>query len=489
VHDVVPFGVAIAVVSLAALLAVLSNRISERVPIPAPAIFLIVAAVASDLFPSLRDLPIKIDQRIVTVALIAILFDGGMHIGLQRFRPAARAVLWVGVAGTAVTAGGLAILAHLLFGFGWHSALLVGTALAPTDPAVVFSVLGRREIGGRSGTILEGESGANDPVGIALMISLLGATGAGAHAVLHGAAEFLLQMAVGAAVGVLGGVGLRALMQRVTLPNAALYPVQTIAFACLVYGAAAAAHGSGFLAVFLAGILVGDTRAPYKREIEHFASALSSIGEIVAFVVLGLTVSLSDVWSSGQIWTGLGMAALLVLLVRPLLVGAVLAPVALTPGERGFVLWAGLKGAVPIMLGTFVLSADVHDAARIYGVVFVVVLVSVLVQGGSVPAAARLGGVPIRVVEPEPWALGMRFRDEPSGLRRYYVAEGAAADGATIGALDLGEDAWISMVSRDGQLVQVRGWTQLRAGDEVLLLADPGVDLDPIFSRRMRQED
>ena len=92
--------------------------------------------------------------------------------------------------------------------------------------------------------------------------------------------------------------------------------------------------------------------------------------------------------------------------------------------------------------------------------------------------------MPIRVVEPEPWALGMRFRDEPSGLRRYYVADGAAADGATIGALDLGEDAWISMVSRDGQLVQVRGSTQLRGGDEVLLLADPGVDLDPIFTRQ-----
>jgi cell volume regulation protein A len=197
--------------------------------------------------------------------------------------------------------------------------------------------------------------------------------------------------------------------------------------------------------------------------------------------VLGLTISLKDVLHHGELWTGLALAALLILLVRPLLVGLLLAPIKLRRGERAFVLWAGLKGAVPIALGTFVLTGGVSDAGRIYRVIFVVVLISVVVQGGLVPTVARLLNVPMRVVEPEPWALGMRFRDEPEGLRRYFVRPGSPADGCTISGLDVGETAWISMVSRGGQLVQVRGQTVLQADDEVLLLADSGVDLVPVF--------
>ena len=177
--DVVPFGVVIAIISVAGLLAVLSNRVSERIRVPAPAIFLVAAAVASDLVPALGRVPILTVQRVVTVMLILLLFDGGMHIGWRRFRAAGGGVLWIGVVGTVVTAVGVAVLAHLVFGFDWRAGLLLGVAVAPTDPAVVFSVLGRREIAGRSGTLLEGESGVNDPVGIAAMAALLAAGTAG----------------------------------------------------------------------------------------------------------------------------------------------------------------------------------------------------------------------------------------------------------------------------------------------------------------------
>jgi hypothetical protein len=218
--------------------------------------------------------------------------------------------------------------------------------------------------------------------------------------------------------------------------------------------------------------LVGDGRAPYKREIERFASAASSLSEIIAFTVLGLSIPISDALGHGRVWTGLGLAALLILVVRPLLVGALLVPIKLRMGERAFVLWSGLKGAVPILLGTYVIAEGVKGADRLYSVIFVVVLISVVVQGGLVPALARLWKVPMRVVEPEPWALGMRFRDEPEGLHRYVVAAGSAADGVAIEDLPLGEDVWISMISREGQLVQVHGETVLQAGDEVLALAE-----------------
>ena len=304
--DVEHFALLVLVVGAAIIAAVLLNRISERIRIPAPAIFLVAAALASDVVPALGELSVTTVQRVVSVALAVILFDGGMHMGWQRFRSAAGPVVWVGVAGTFVTAAALAILAHGLFGLDWRSALLVGTALAPTDPAVVFSVLGRREVAGRSGTILEGEAGANDPVGIALLASLLTAGPAmGLGAVGSIAGEFLLQLAVGAVVGVAGGALLVRFMRRVPLPSEGLYPLRVLAGALVIYGAATVAHGSGFLAVFIAGILVGDVRAPYKGEIERFHAALASLAEIVAFLVLGLTVGLHTLPDS---WRPVGSA-------------------------------------------------------------------------------------------------------------------------------------------------------------------------------------
>ncbi|WP_088319922.1 cation:proton antiporter [Kineosporia sp. R_H_3] len=474
--DAVPFGATLGIVCLVGLLAVLSNRLSTRLRVPAPAFFLVGAAVASDLVPALGGLGITTVQRLVTVALVVILFDGGMHIGAARFRSAAGAIVWLGVAGTVVTAAALAAAAHRLFGFDWYLSLLLGTALAPTDPAVVFSVLGRREISGPSGVLLEGESGANDPVGIALLVAILSAgTAAGWGAIGTGLLVFALQMVVGAVVGLVGGRALLVFMRRVPLPSEGLYPLRVLASAGVVFGVATVLQGSGFLAVFVAGIVLGDERAPYKREIERFHSALASLAEIVAFTLLGLTVQLRTL-PDGRAWSiGLVLAVLMAFVVRPVLVGLVLLPVRMTRGERVFVLWSGLKGAVPVLLGTYILTTHDPGALRVYDVVFVVVLFSVVVSGGLVPWLATRLGLPMRVVEPEPWALGLRFRDEPQGMHRFTVAPGAPADGASIEALPMGENAWVSFVSRAGALVQVRGETVLEAGDELLVLAEPDV--------------
>jgi cell volume regulation protein A len=269
-------------------------------------------------------------------------------------------------------------------------------------------------------------------------------------------------------------------MRRVPLPSGALYPLRTLLGAGAIYGLASLAHGSGFLAVFVAGILVGDLRAPYKAEIERFHSSLASLAEIVAFAMLGLTVSLTGLAHGTAWWVGLVLAVLLALVVRPVLVGLLLLPIKISNGERLFVMWSGLKGAVPILLGTYILSAGVPGAERLYQIVVVVVAFSVIVQGGLVPIVAHHTGVPMRVLQPEPWALGMRFRDEPTGLHRYDITAGAPADGCTIADLPLGEGTWISMINRDGGLVPV-----LQAGDEVLLLADPDCDTDPrpLFTR------
>jgi potassium/hydrogen antiporter len=465
--------------------AVLSSRVSERLRIPAPAIFLIGAAVASDLVPRLGRVSTETIEEVVTLALVVILFDGGMHIGWRRFRTAAGATVWLGVVGTLVTAGALAWLAHTIFDLPWREAMLLGTALAPTDPAVVFSVLGRREVTGRTGVLLEGESGANDPVGIALLIGLLATEPSTSVAGTVGdvALGFALQMAVGLLVGVVGGRVLLASM-RLPLPSESLYTLRVLFGGLAIYGLATVAHGSGFLAVLVAGIVIGDERAPYKGDVEHFHSALASLAEIVAFVLLGLSVQLTSVISGDALWIGLGLAIALTFVVRPVVLGALLLPVRLRVGERVFVAWTGLKGAVPILLGVLILRAEAPGAARLYEVIFVVVAFSVVVQGGLMPTIARWLRVPLRTVEPEPWSLGVRFRDEPEGVHRFTVVAGAPADGAAVADLDVGEDGWVSLVIRAGTLLPVRAATRLRAGDEVVVLADPraGESLRPVFA-------
>ncbi|WP_232535339.1 cation:proton antiporter domain-containing protein [Nocardia terpenica] len=472
--DVTVFSGALLLVSLVGLAAVLSNRLGDWFPVPAPALFLVCAAAASDIWPALGGVPVTLVERVVTVALVVILFDGGMQIGWRRFRENAGAIAWIGVAGTLVTAAALALAAHALFGLDWRIALLLGTALSPTDPAVVFSVLGRRQIGGRSGVLLQGESGANDPVGIALLVVLLGTTSLGGDAIGSVLGEFAVQIVVGAVLGLAGGLGLLWFMRRVPLPTSGLYSLRVLMSVLAIYAATTLAHGSGFLAVLVAGIVIGGQRAPYRAEIARFHSALANLGEIVAFVLLGLTIQVTGshgVAQGGAWFIGLGLAVLLALAIRPLLVGALTWRIRLSRGERLFVLWTGLKGAVPILLGTFILRAEVPDARRAYEIIFVVVAFSVIVQGSAVPALARRLGVPLETVNLRPWTMNTRFEEEPDSLHRFTVAAGSAADGSSVAELP-SDDLWVSVIIRRGRLVTVSADTLLHSGDEVVVLAE-----------------
>jgi cell volume regulation protein A len=386
------FGAYVLVVSGGVLLALLARKLSERYPIPAPALFLVAAAAVPVVVPNIRTV-----ERVGVIALIVILFDGGMHIGWRRFRRGALPIASLGVLGTLATAGVVAACAHYLLDFDWTTAGILGAALAPTDPAVMFSILGDKEIRGRTGTILEGEAGVNDPVGIALMIGMLEFATSDGGSFWAVAREFALQMSIGLAVGLVGTGLLVLFMRRVHLPSEGLYPLRTLAAAGVIYGLASVAHGSGFLAVFIAGLALGDLDIPYKRQIRRFHTALASLAEIVVFVALGLTVHVTQFDAS--IWLdGLVLAVLLAFVARPLGLAPLLAPLRLRIGEKLFIAWGGLKGAVPILLAAFAILAEVDDAQRIYEIVFVVVGFSVVVQGASVPFVASRLGVPMRVV-------------------------------------------------------------------------------------------
>jgi len=468
ISDAIDLGL----VALVVLAAVMSSRVSSRLKVPTPALMLVAAAVAVALFTGLHAPPERTVERVVSVALVFILFDGGMSIGWRRFRSAIVPITVVGLVGTFLTAGGAALVLHLCFGLDWYLCLLVATAIATTDPAVVFSVLGGKEIEVRSGTILEGESGANDPVGIALMLGLVDAGALTGSALGSIGVGFLTQTIVGGAVGIVSGRLLLAFM-RVPLPSEALYPLRTLACVLLIYGLATIAHGSGFLAVLVAGIVIGDARTPYKIEIKRFHGALASLGEIVAFVVLGLTVDVATLLRADVWIPGLVVAILVGFVIRPIVVGGCLLPVQLRRNEKAFIVFAGLKGAVPILLGEMLRAAHVPGAERLYGIVVIVVVFSVIGQGGATPLVARWLHVPMRNVEPEPWTFGVRLRDEPENVQRLAVGAGSPANGRRIDELEeLPDSAWISFIVRDGSPIAATSDAMLQAGDDVLVMVD-----------------
>jgi cell volume regulation protein A len=399
--DILDFGTILLVVSGGLVLAIGVRLLAGRLGIPTAGLLLVVAAAASDLIDRLKTVLSFVDvQRIATLALVVILFEGGSKIGLRRFRGAAVPILALGVVGTFATAGLLMVAAHVLLDLSWTASSLIGAALAPTDPAVTFSVLAGKEVEGRSGTILEGESGFNDPVGIALMIGMIELAthdDASGWTVLW---EFLREMGVGLAVGVAGAAAIAGVIRWAPFPDRTLYPVAVILMVGTIYGAATVARGSGFLAVFVAGILVGDIRFEARRAVRAFNAALGELGELATFVALGLTVNLAFIGDEGLWWRGLVLAVLLGFVARPLAVGPLVSVIDLTWGERGFIVWSGLKGAVPILLASLAVVAGTEYAAETYGLVFVVVLFSVVVQGSLVPTVARRLGVPLEEAPP-----------------------------------------------------------------------------------------
>jgi cell volume regulation protein A len=454
--------------------ALLGMRVADRFSLPYAAIFLVGAVVLAEVFGSLHEaMSVKDVERLTVVALVIILFDGGLHIGLGRFRRSAGPILALGVVGTFVTAGVIAVAAHYLLGFEWILAGLIGAAIAPTDPAVTFSVFGSREIRGRAGTILQGEAGMNDPVGIALMIGMIELASEDDGSLWIVAREFVVEMGIGLAAGIAGALLLLPVMRHVRLTAPPLHPIRVLAGAGIIYGLASVLGGSGFLAVFVAGIILGDAATPRKGEIEGFMSSLAGLAEIAAFVALGLTVVLGDLEDGGTWLDGLALALILAFVARPLAMLPLLLPARLTWGERVFIAWGGLKGAVPILLGALAVLADVDDASLLYGVVFIVVLFSVIVQGASVPYVAELLRVPMRRVD-----------HDVAEIIELVVGEGAFAAGRRIRELPLGERAWIGVLIRDGRPQAIAGDVALQPGDHVHVYSQPEdtAALERIFS-------
>jgi cell volume regulation protein A len=278
-------------------------------------------------------------------------------------------------------------------------------------------------------------------------------------------------MAIGTATGLTAALVFLVVLRRLRLPTETLYPVLALALAGALYGATSLVHGSGFLAVFIAGLFLGDARTPFKGEIERFHGSLATLAELVVFVGLGLTVSIGSL--SGRTWLhGIVLAILLALLARPVVTVATLAAARLRWSERTFIAWSGLKGAVPILLAAFAVLGGVPGADRVYGIVFVVVLLSVVGQGTLVPSVAKVLAIPMHERDTFPWQLSVGLMREPENALEFVVAPGSRAEGREIRTIPLGEHTWITLVVRDGAAIRAGGSLALRAGDRVVLLAE-----------------
>jgi len=461
------------VTGLLVLISVLFSRPSERLGFPAVLLFLGIGLLAGQSLPiPFQDYSLAF--RIGTVALVVILFDGGLNTSWRTARthlaPAAL-LATLGVVGTAL----LVALAGRAFGLAWTEALLVGAIVSSTDAAAVFGALrgSNVQLRKRVGATLELESGLNDPMAVLLTITLTGILldpGGFAWSALFG--RIALQLAIGVAAGLaLGWLG-QQLLARVRVPAAGLYPALTLALAMLAFGLPTLFLGSGFLAVYVAALVLGNRHLPYRAGIVRVHDALAWLGQISLFLVLGLLAVPGLLASAGAM--GVALALVLALIARPLVVLTSLLPFGYPVREAGFVAWTGLRGAVPILLASYPVMAGVDGAVELFHLVFFIVVVNALVPGATIRWAVGLFGVE-RAGRPRPAPLLEITATEalPVRIVSFRIDTAALVAGSRLADLPLPEGCVIVLVLRDGNVVSLDRDVVLRAGDHVHLITPP----------------
>lgn len=411
----------------------------------------------------------ELARTLGTIALVLIIFEGGLTSGWREIRPVLGTAASLATAGTALTAVIAGFAAKLIFGLSTLEGMLVGAAIAATDSAAIFAVLRRSTLEKRLARALEGESGMNDPVALLLVIGFIEWIQQPGYGLADMAGLLVLKLGLGAVIGfVLGRLAVRAL-DAVRLPTDGIYPVATIAIAALAYGLAEVAHGSGLLATYLTALALGSANIPAKRSVVAFHEGLGWVAQIALFILLGLLVSPSSL--DDVALKGLALSAALILLARPVAAFVATALAKLNARERLMLGWAGLRGATPIWLATFPVVAGVKESGVLFAIVFFVVVSSTLVQGASFePLAARLGLTTDEPALPRRLLESGRIRRMGGDVIAYRLPPRAAAVGHPVRDLDLPREALVNVIVRDGNALPPRGSTELREGDELHIL-------------------
>jgi cell volume regulation protein A len=469
-----PFGTALLLATAGVLMAasVLFSRASQRIGVPIALLFLLIGMLAgSEGIGGIAFEDYQFAFRLGSLALALILFDGGLNTPLAALRRTWAPASVLATVGVVLTALAIAVPAHF-WGLDWPQALVLGAVVSSTDAASVFAVLrgSGLQLKRRVGTTLELESGLNDPVAVILTVAL------SANLLSQGpiepwriGLEIGRELVIGAALGVGIGLGGRELLRRSPLPSGGLYPALTLALALLAYGVTTLIHGSGFLAVYLAGMILGNAPLPYHTGLLRVHDALAWLAQIGMFLVLGLLVFPSRLFEVAG--TGLGLALILAIVVRPVISALCLAPFHYRWRETLYIGWVGLRGAVPIVLATYPVLVGAPGADRIFHVVFFIVVVNALVPGATVAWVTRRLG--LQAAEPPaPQAvLAIESRLPLEGeLISFYIDEALVVAGVSLEELDFPDGSSVMLIVRGNRLVPPKGSTVLEPGDHVYMV-------------------
>ncbi len=479
-----PFATAALVFTFGLLMAVsvLFSRALEKLGVPILLLFLLLGiAAGSEGIGGIEFDNYQFAFRIGALALILILFDGGLNTPWRSVKGGigpATSLATFGVVGAA----GLTACAARLFGLPWPEALLLGAVVSSTDAAAVFAVLrgSRLNLQKRAGVTLELESGLNDPMAVILTTALTQVAATGATPSWHLVWQAPLQLVIGALVGLLvGWLGL-VILARIRLRAGGLYPVLTLGFALVAFGAATLVFGSGFLAVYTAGVVIGNSRTPYRYGLKRIHDALAWLGQISMFLILGMLVFPSQLISVAPM--GIGIALFLAFVARPIATFLCLAPFRYPTKHVTFIAWAGLRGAVPIILATIPVLAGAPAAMEVFNIVFFVVFVNAILPGATLRWATKWLGLE-RTLPPDPPAVieinSTQLLD--GEILLFYIDETLAVAGVPISKIRLPEGSAVLLVMRGAALIAARGSTVLTPGDHIYLFCHqhdrPFIDL------------
>jgi cell volume regulation protein A len=410
----------------------------------------------------------ELARTIGIVALALILFEGGLTAGFEEIRPVLRPALGLAVVGTFVTAGITAIAAIWLFDLSTLEGLLLGAIISSTDGAAIFSLLRGSTLRRPLARTLEGEAGLNDPVAVLLVVGFIEWIEQADYGVADMALLFVLELGIGAAVGLAVGWLAAEGLRRTRLDTAGLYPVATLATVAVSFGAAETLHGSGFLAAYLSGLALGSARIPAKRTVTVFHQGLAWVAQIAMFLSLGLLVFPSEL--GDVVVEGTALALVLVLVARPVAAFVSTAFDPFSVADRVVLGWAGLRGAVPVVLAIFPVIdlPQVPESGEFFNIVFFAVVISTLLQGTTFePLAKRLGVTTSEPALPRPLAETGTIRRLGAEIVEYPVGPEDAVVGHRVRELGLPRDALLSVIVRGDEAVLPRGSTRVESGDRL----------------------
>ncbi|HVE69643.1 MAG TPA: potassium/proton antiporter [Solirubrobacteraceae bacterium] len=466
---------------------ILASLLASRVRVPGLVLFLgLGMVVGSDGLGWIHFDDYELARTIGVIALGLILFDGGLRSGLHETRPVLAPALTLATVGTAITAAITGLATALLLDFSILESLLLGAVVASTDGAAIFAMLRGSTLRRRVARTLEAESGLNDPIAVLLVLGFIEWIEHPGYGVVDMGGLLVRELGIGAVVGVaVGWLAVQA-FRRARLATAGLYPVGSLAIAAIAFGGAGVLHGSGFLAVYLAGLAMGTAAIPARQTVIGFHDGVAWVAQIVMFLSLGLLVfpsQLADVALEGT-----AIAFVLAFVARPLAALVATLPFDFDMRERLVLGWAGLRGAIPVVLATFPVIAGVGEGLEIFNLVFFAVLLSTVLQGATFEPLARVLGVTTdEPALPRPLTELGTVRRMGAEVLEHEIREGDAVVGTRVRELGLPRDAVVNLIVREEQAVPPRGSTRLRTGDRLHILVRQEASLDmPTLVERWR---